>query len=673
MSIMKSKLRRSAVVVAFSLGAFQALSIVGANVASADVTTVCSFSGGVLTLGIDATTATSISQDVAKNILVDTDLTSTLGGTCATSAAANVGNTTAINITGPAGASSTDETLTIVTDDRDFAAPTGVTISYGTINWTVNLGNNATTTPGDTFMVDNATSTTAGVKTDWGVNGVDLNGDGDLDVVLAGIETSEHDTGIGKVYPAAGTTVNAGGSTITGAAYATAITIDGTLALSDNTLTGGAGSDTILGGGGDDYIAGGLGNDSLDGNGGEDAADYSASATAVVVTLGGATPGVGSGEGLDSLVDFEDIVGSSHGDTLTGDGDDNVFYAGNGADTIAGGGDSGLYGDTYDTAAAEAGVTVDIAAGTSTGGSGTDKLSGIENASGSDFDDSIKGSSGNNLIWGEDGNDTLSGGAGDRDGVLDQFDGGGGIDVLDYGTNTLSTTVKLWDDEPCADLATGAVCSKGNGVSGGEDWIRANSVENVILGTGNDTFTGSSFNNQVWPNGGQNSLNGCPDAVQGCGIDTVNYNQGYDAGVTVNLAGGGPTSGNADSIQGFTNAVGTAFADDIIGTDANVGNSLKGQKGNDSISGNNGPDFVLGGAGNDAIRGGGGEDSLKGQGGKDNIRGSGGGDNLYGGKGKDFCDGGGGSDLIKTCEKPKDKHGHWPERPRSAPEDLSTT
>ena len=79
----------------------------------------------------------------------------------------------------------------------------------------------------------------------------------------------------------------------------------------------------------------------------------------------------------------------------------------------------------------------------------------------------------------------------------------------------------------CPDLAAAALCSTGNGVSGGEDYIRQNTVENAILGTGNDTFTGSSFNNTVWPNGGQNSLNGCPDAVQGCGIDTVNYSTGY--------------------------------------------------------------------------------------------------------------------------------------------------
>ena len=114
----------------------------------------------------------------------------------------------------------------------------------------------------------------------------------------------------------------------------------------------------------------------------------------------------------------------------------------------------------------------------------------------------------------------------------------------------------------------------------------------------------------------------------------MNYSQGYDAGVTVNLAGGGPSGGNADSIVGFTNAVGTAFADNLIGTDLDVGNSLKGGKGNDSISGNNGPDFVLGGAGNDGIRGGAGEDTLKGQGGKDNLRGAGGADDLFGGKGR---------------------------------------
>ena len=136
-----------------------------------------------------------------------------------------------------------------------------------------------------------------------------------------------------------------------------------------------------------------------------------------------------------------------------------------------------------------------------------------------------------------------------------------------------------------------------------------------------------------------------------------------DAGVTVNLAGGGPAGGNADSIVGFTNAVGTPFKDNIIGTDVNAGNSLKGGKGNDEISGNGGPDFVQGGAGKDNIRGGSGEDSLKGGTGGDVIRGSGGADNIHGQGGKDKCDGGGGNDIVK-CEK-KFK-GKSPGRPSSS-------
>ena len=635
MSLMKGKLRRSAVVVAFSVGAFQALSVIGATTASAAVTS-CSFSGGVLTVGIAG--AEVVSQDVAGNILFTGALTSTLGGTCATSVNANVGNVTAINITGPAGASLTNESLTI---DTEFATET---VSYGAINWTVNLGENGAVPPGDTFVVTNAGSLDDGVETDWGVSGVDLDADGDLDVVLGGIETSTHTTGTGT-NDEVGDTVNAGGSTATGAAYATAITIAGGAGVGDQVLTGGAGSDTITGGGGDDTLAGGLGNDSLTGGGGQDAADYSASTTAVVVTLG--PPGVGSGEGLDSLTTIEDVIGSPQGDSLTGDANANVLTPGAGDDTVTGGAGE----DTYDASDATEALTIDIGAGTSTGGSGTDTLATIENANGGGGDDSITGGSGANVIDGNGGNDTLAGGAGDGDG-LDEFDGGSGIDTIDYGANTESTTVDLFDGVNVC-LTFDGFCSDANGVSGEGDEILSNSIENSILGSGNDVFTGSSFNNIVWPNGGQNALNGCPDAVQGCGIDTVNYSQGYEAGVTVNLAGGGTSGGNADSIVGFTNAVGSAFADNIIGTDTNVGNSLKGGKGNDTISGNNGPDFINGGAQNDKIRGGAGEDSIKGAGGKDNIRGSGGADDIHGGKGKDYCDGGGGNDHIKACEKPR--------------------
>jgi len=653
MSITKGKLRRSAVVVAFAVGAFQALSVIGATTASAAVAS-CSFTSGVLTIGVTGT-PNVIGQDVAKNIEVNGADTDTFAG-CATSPAANVGNTTAINVTGPAGVSLTNESVQI---NKVLGT---ASISWGTINWTVNLGDELNAVPGDTFIVNNAGNLDDGVVTDWGVNGVDLNGDGDLDVVLADIETSTHVTGTGTV-DLTGDTVNAGGSTITGAAYPLGITISGGAGVGDQVLTGGAAGDAITSGSGVNTLAGGLGNDTFTG-GGDDTVDYSASATAVVVNLG--PPGVGSGEGLDALVSIENLIGSDHGDSLTGDVNPNWFTAGDGNDTIVGGTGGG---DTYDASGAEDAVTVDLGAGTSTGGSGTDALTGIEDASGSEFGDELTGSSGANVLYGEGGNDTLSGGAGDLDGA-DSFTGGSGIDTIDYGANTLNTTVNLFGTTVCAGtFGTGAVCGTGNGVSGAVDpFIESNTIENALLGTADDVFNGSVFNNIVFPNGGQNTLGCVTGTPGGCGgIDTVNYSTGYTAGVTVNLAGGGGTGGGTDSITGFSNAVGTEFNDTMTGSDVLLGggtgaNLLVGGKGNDTISANAGPDLVRGGAGNDRVRGGAGDDTLKGQGGKDNIRGSGGADDIFGGKGKDFCTGGGGNDFIKTCERPR-HNGQGPNGP----------
>ena len=139
--------------------------------------------------------------------------------------------------------------------------------------------------------------------------------------------------------------------------------------------------------------------------------------------------------------------------------------------------------------------------------------------SGSDFDDSITGSAGDNVFYGEAGNDTLSGGAGNNDGA-DSFDGGSGIDTVDYGKNTLGTTVNLTALSAAADnCSIFDTCTPANladcgvGGVGGEDRYLSATVENAILGTGNDLFSGSSFNNTVWPNGGQNSLNGCPNTT----------------------------------------------------------------------------------------------------------------------------------------------------------------
>ena len=260
-------------------------------------------------------------------------------------------------------------------------------------------------------------------------------------------------------------------------------------------------------------------------------------------------------------------------------------------------------------------MTVDLGAGTSTGGSGTDTLKHIEDVSGSDFDDTLTGESGANIIYGEDGNDTMSGGAGNADGA-DSFDGGGGIDTVDYGKNT-----STHDRAPCRWGHALRLVRDRCSLHHRErrlGWDRHDPERHRPRTPSSAPATtrsrGRSSTTPCGRTAGRTRSTAVLPLLFGCGIDTVNYSQGYTAGVTVNLAGGGPSGGNADSIVGFTNAVGTAFADNIIGTDLNIGNSLKGGKGNDTISGNNGPDFVLGGAGNDAIRGGAGERHPEGSG-----------------------------------------------------------
>ena len=432
----------------------------------------------------------------------------------------------------------------------------------------------------------------------------------------------------------------------------------------------------------------------------EAAGDY-----ADIVTYASSTVGVNAnlqtgvaiaGTAVDNLMlvaagnsTFEYVYGSAQADNLTGDDQANVLRPSKGDDVVSGGANPAVAitpagclgttaslcdvpgsarGDRVDYSDLSDGVTVDLVANTATGTSaGKDTFSGIEGVRGSSGDDTITDNATQNNYYRMDGgNDTLNQG-GDCATVSDAdiIDGGDGIDTISYSDRTSDLTVDL-------NVGPGGSPRPGNGdLSCAENDSFFNylgtspTVENAVLGTANDTFWGTLQNNTVWPNGGQNTLNGCgtgavPDV--GCaagtnGIDTVKYDMGYaNEGVTINLAGGGPTSGNQDSISGFTNAVGSGGPDNIIGTDTIAGtngaNALKGGKGNDTISANAGPDDVVGGAGADNIRLGSGDDSGKGSDGNDNIRGGNGDDNIKGGKGKDTCDGGGGSDVVK-CEKKK--------------------
>jgi len=261
----------------------------------------------------------------------------------------------------------------------------------------------------------------------------------------------------------------------------------------DDELIGGAGDDTLNGGLNDDMLRGGTGADELNGGDGIDTADYYSfgsltptAGIAVYLNLGEAYGGEAQG---DTLSGIENVIGSGNNDFIQGNsvgnvlsgnnGQDSLFGAegndtldgGGGADYLKGGteldtlrgglGDDRLEGgagadivdggadftyngafissnDTAEYTESNAGVTIDLRDGIATGGHAAgDTLISIENVTGSNFRDTLRGDNGDNRFFGGGDVDTLSGRGGDDiltggDGG-DTLDGGGDDDTLDGG------------------------------------------------------------------------------------------------------------------------------------------------------------------------------------------------------------------------------------------------
>ncbi len=201
-------------------------------------------------------------------------------------------------------------------------------------------------------------------------------------------------------------------------------------------LYGGTGADKLYGGFGNDILDGGAGADQLYGGYGYDTVSYEASATGVSVDFLYGPGRWGDAEG-DTYDRIENIAGSDHGDTLSGDnganviegngatdfitdrGGDDTLYGGDGNDWFnAGAGADDYYGgadnDLVNFAESATGVTVNLATGVGSGGIAEgDTYTGIETLIGSNHGDVLIGDDGNNTLLGSDGADILIGGLGD--------------------------------------------------------------------------------------------------------------------------------------------------------------------------------------------------------------------------------------------------------------------
>ena len=215
-----------------------------------------------------------------------------------------------------------------------------------------------------------------------------------------------------------------------------------------DTLDGLGGDDTLLGRLGDDVLAGGLGDDVLDGGEGVDTASYATAANGVTVSLATVTPQQ-TGQGLDTLIDIENLVGSASADTLIGNSAANRIVSGGGADTIAAGDGADVIVLTNNPASVHGGRGVDRAiVETALSGVTDDTFSNVERLTvrdGAQVDlsgltDRIRsvtlesladggvafvGSDGAERIVGGDGADVLAGGLG-----ADFVAGGAGADTF---------------------------------------------------------------------------------------------------------------------------------------------------------------------------------------------------------------------------------------------------
>jgi Ca2+-binding RTX toxin-like protein len=278
-----------------------------------------------------------------------------------------------------------------------------------------------------------------------------------------------------------------------------------------NVIRGGANRDTLMGHGGDDILIGGDGAaDELYGGTGDDI---------YVITAGGDTIIEYAGEGFDTVqttlsaytlrLNVEALTYIGAGDfTGTGTSEDNVITGGVGNDVLAGrGGDDVLIGgagiDTASYANAVAGVDVRLNVGRAIrdGDGGTDTLSGIENLTGSAFDDLLVGDNGDNVLTGGlgrdtllgmGGNDTLIGGAG----VANQLQGGVGDDT--YILTVADTVIEL-AGEGIDTVITATLASYTLGAN----------VENLTYtGTGNFAGSGNGLDNVITGGSGNDTLKG---------------------------------------------------------------------------------------------------------------------------------------------------------------------
>jgi Ca2+-binding RTX toxin-like protein len=268
-------------------------------------------------------------------------------------------------------------------------------------------------------------------------------------------------------------------------------------------IKGTTGDDTLVGSRIIDIFVPDLGDDVIDGGPDNDYIDLRDALNAVKVDLAITGP-QDTGQGRDTLISIENIIGSAFADVLRGNELRNDIQGGAGNDLIEGrGGWDAISGGAGEDEihGGDGGDSLDGGAGADLiyGDSGEDFLNGgdgVDVLHGGDGVDYLSGDAGDDFIYGDDGNDIISQGEG-----LDTIDGGAGSD-----------TVNFWGGAITIDLKITTAQSFAAGQS-----IRLISVENILGSDFDDHLTGDGAANSFTGRAGANVLDG------GAGGDTAIY------------------------------------------------------------------------------------------------------------------------------------------------------
>ena len=485
----------------------------------------------------------------------------------------------------------------------------------------------------------------------------------------------------------------------------------------DDTLTGtNAASETIEGGDGADTLNGG--------DGQSDTVSYENSDRRVRVDLeaGGTTEASVSGGHAtgDTVTNFENVRGSDFGDileaidgaadtvgstlwglggddTLVGKAGNDTIEGGAGADEVDGGATQASTGaesgesNTLSYAGSDAGVTVNLATSTASGGHAqgdeieTYEYNDTKGTADTDDDEDIDvstfvnltGSMHNDHLTGDRFDNSLTGGAGDdtlrSDAGADTLNGGPGADRLDGGSSLSAgaATPDTADDVQHEDWAVyrGAMAgvmvnlNNGSGTGGEAMGDTLKNIELIWGSTHGDTFIASEGVDIIHGDGGSDTvsyeaskhkvtvtLTTEDDTTQFTAGDSTATPPTMDmfnspAQTVVDSWRGDTTTGRPTTLAEADDSdpATKSYAEgDVLASIENV----TGSRNDDTITGDAVPNVLKGGAGNDTLSGGGEDDKLYGEAGRDTLNGDAGADMLMGGAGNDDLNGGADADTL---------------------------